>query len=114
MGAAAVRIVKEEVERGRGASEALSAAIASMALDCLEAVTPGGVRGEQSRYLLSRTWHVVAAAEGGSASVLTGTEAEVAACVHEIVSNPTRFDVGRYPRELVDAVSPYLAAAHVV
>ena len=114
MGAAAVRIVREEVERGRGADEALSAAIASMALDCLEAVTPGGSSGEQSHYLLSRTWQVVAVAEGGNANMLTGTEAEVAACVQEAVSDPAKFDLHRYPRELADAVSPYLIAAHVV
>lgn len=114
MGAAAVRVVREEVERGRGADEALSAAIASMALDCLEAVTPRGTNEGQSHYLLSRTWHVVAAAEGGDCGALTGTEAEVAACVRAIVSNPRSFDVRRYPRELADAVSPYLAAAHVM
>lgn len=113
MGAAAVRIVREEVERGRGADEALSAAIASMTLDCLEAVLPGGARGEKDHYLLSRTWHVVAAAEGGSDDMLTGVEAQVASCVREVVSNPMAFRLERYPRELADAVAPYLLAAHV-
>ena len=113
MGAAAVRIVREEVERGRGPGEALAAAIASLTLDCLEAVLPGGVASEQGHYLLSRTWYVVAAAEGGTDDMLTGVEAEVASCVREVVADPAAFRLERYPAELANAVAPYLMAAHV-
>lgn len=111
MGGAALAMVADVSRSGTDVARALDLALASMALDCLEAVMPSGTTADN--YLVMRTMKVVDAIEGGSWATLTRLETEVALCLSALMRAPGNWHAGDWDLRISDALMPYLDAVGI-
>ena len=108
MGGAALAMVEDVTKKGADVTRALDLALASMALDCLEAVMPAGTVSDN--YLVMRTMKVVGAVEGGSWAPLSRLETDVALCLTSLMQAPTSWHTSDWDARISGALAPYLNA----
>jgi hypothetical protein len=101
-------MVEDVRKNGTDVTQALDLALASMALDCLEAVMPAGTASDN--YLVMRTMKVVGAIEGGSWAPLSRLETDVALCLSSLMRSPASWRTGDWDARISSALLPYLDA----